>query len=130
MSIKEIHNALRSAEAMRKKLRDRRTSITQQMKILKRAGIVRGTVHNQEKRKGYFVWYLNVASSDCKAGERKRVYIGKDKDKLNEVHGKINRAAEYDKLGRELTSVEQAIRDFETSIRAAIEMTEYRSRQW
>ena len=71
-----MHHALRSAETLRKKLRDRRQSIISQRKALQHLGIVRGSIHRQEKRPGYFVWYLNVASSDCKSGKRERRYIG------------------------------------------------------
>lgn len=130
---KDITNALRSAEAQRKKLRDRQQSIITQRKALERQGIVRGSIHQQEKRPGYFVWYLNVASVDCKGGKRERRYIGsrtESSPEVQEVKDQIKRAAKYDELGRELAAVEEAINDFNRRIRAAIEAAEYSARRW
>jgi len=125
-----IHHALRSAETMRKKLRDRRIALKAQIDMLERHGVLRGSLHQQEKRPGYVVWYFNQASIDCPGGKRKRVYLGNDKKKIDTAKKCIARGRERDKHAAELRAVDDAMRDFERMLRAAIESAEYRSRRW
>ncbi|MEM9346435.1 MAG: hypothetical protein AAGB26_07450 [Planctomycetota bacterium] len=128
--IKDVSNALRSAEAQRKKLRDRRESIKAKQKLLEKQGIKRGSLHQQEKRPGYKVWYFNMASIACEDGQRVRVYVGNDPKRLKFIKECIARMRKHDELGRELAAVEDAIHDFGRMLRAAIESAEYLSRRW
>lgn len=125
-----IHHALRSAETMRKKLRDKRIALKAEIDMLTRHGILRGSLHQQEKRPGYVVWYFNQASTDCPGGKRVRVYLGNDTQKIDAAKRSIARGVKHDKLKRELAAVDDAMLDFERMLRAAIESAEYLSRRW
>lgn len=126
---KDIYNALRRVETIRRTMRDRRLVIVKQMKRLERAGIVRGTLHQQEKRPGYTVWYLNVSKCDCLDGKRRRDYLGNDRERLGDARGRIIRASKYDRLAFDLRQLDIRISRLCGHIELAIEATE-RPSEW
>lgn len=125
-----IHHALRRAETKRRELRDQAHALRSLRQQLQRQGMVRGSLHQQEKRPGYKVWYLNVSTSECKPGRRERRYIGNDPDELAAVKDEIARAAKYDKLGLKLQAVTEAMQLLGGNVLAAIELAEYELRRW
>lgn len=121
----KISYTLRRAESLRKKLRARRETLIRSRKALKKAGIVRGTLNRQEKRPGYFVWYLHVSTCDCPPGKRVREYLGVDPAKREDAEARIKRAAKFDELGQLLACVEASLEEFQTLLESAIASAEY-----
>lgn len=82
-----LKHELKQAQLFAIKLEADAKKIEHEIQLLKKLGVVDGTIHQQQKRPGFFYHYLNYQED----GQRVRKYLGNDEAKVQAARESIAR---------------------------------------
>lgn len=87
--------------------------IAEQMAALKKAGLIYANEHMKDGK------YLVLLHPSQAGDKRVREYVGKDTQKIKEARDAIQRAKDYDELGRQSERLEQVLAQGHRSLQEA-----------
>jgi len=92
--------------------------VSRRMKALERAGLIYASEHWREEKYLYLIYPM-------REGDRRRVYIGADAERVAAARAGIERGREFDQLAKKRREIESCMNNASSALRDAV-----RSLQW